>query len=137
MRSYLALMEAERTRERRLYILIVEDDASQRRALELALAQLGHLVVSASGLAEASRMLRTFDVDVLICDVNLPDGAGVDLFEHWPAGVRRKPAIATSCDDSPGLSDRCRHAGFVAFLRKPLDFDVVAGTLRRLGRNVR
>jgi CheY-like chemotaxis protein len=130
MRAYLALIEAERSRDRHLDILVVEDDAAQRRAMELTLGHLGHLVVSASGLSEAARMLRTFDVDVVICDVRLSDGLGTELFELWPPGVRRKPTIAVSCDRDPGLADRCKRAGFDAFLAKPLDFDAVVGVLR-------
>src|SRR3954453_15907253 len=60
-------------------ILLVEDHEDTRRVLSTLLEHAGHHAIVASGYAEALRLLVRVPTDVLVCDLGLPDGDGLDL----------------------------------------------------------
>ena len=103
-----------------LDLLVVEDHEPTRRAMELALGHLGHLVVSAATLGDARSLLRTLAVDAIVCDVALPDGDARALVADWPEASRRVPAIAISGVKEADLGEACLQSDFDAFLSKPL-----------------
>ncbi len=111
-----------------LYVLVVDDDRDSREILRLLLAYYGAAVTVAtnarSGLAALDRMTP----DVVIADVLLggqEDGLWLRRIaeQRWP-GV---PFIAISGEDF--FSSSLENAGFVAFLRKPANHDVVVDTV--------
>lgn len=118
-----------------LDVLVIEDDEPIRRALELSLGHLGHLVASAPTLGDARQLLRGIVFDIVICDFALPDGDALALVRDWPARARRVPAIAISGLRDATLGDRCLRAGFSRFIPKPLHVDVLARALRELTRS--
>lgn len=63
-------------------ILIVEDDIGLNRGIALALKEEGTEFVIASTLSEASALWRKGGVDMILLDVNLPDGNGYDLLKE-------------------------------------------------------
>lgn len=113
-------------------VLVIEDHPVARRALELSLGHLGHLVFSAPSLRDAAELLRGLQIDVVVCDYHLPDGKAPDLLAHWPAGVRRVPSICISGLPDPRVHPACLAAGFDAFLAKPLAVDALQRTIRDL-----
>lgn len=118
----------------RFDVLVVEDHGPSRRALELSLGHLGHLVFSAASLRDARVLLGAFAIDVIVCDVHLSDGSGFELLSLRPPGLRRISTIAISGLGEPTLPDRCRRAGFDAFVAKPLQVEELAGVIRRVTR---
>ena len=74
------------------YILIVEDDPALREGLVTVLQNHTTSVQSAADLAEARRILTDCQFDLLLLDVNLPDGSGIDLCREVTA-VRDIPVI--------------------------------------------
>ena len=62
-------------------ILLVEDEKLLRWALEQQLARAGHAVVAAPDLATASTHLAAAQPDVVLLDLGLPDGHGLDFYE--------------------------------------------------------
>jgi two-component system phosphate regulon response regulator PhoB len=73
-------------------ILAIEDDWTVRTVLEHTLASAGHEVEAVSGLAEARDRLAAGRYDVVLLDLNLPDGNGLDLL--WD--IRREHGNAVS-----------------------------------------
>lgn len=69
-------------------ILLLEDDAALSHGIALALKASGRIVPCAT-LAEARQALDTQRFDLLLLDVNLPDGSGLDLCRE----VRRTSAV--------------------------------------------
>ena len=59
-------------------ILLVEDDAALRGALEELLCREGYEIIKASNVSSA-RPAINFEVDLIMLDVGLPDGDGVSL----------------------------------------------------------
>ncbi|EKC79023.1 two-component system, OmpR family, phosphate regulon response regulator, partial [human gut metagenome] len=55
-------------------ILVVEDDENLNRGITFSLKKSGYEVFSAESVKKAKRIASDNNVDVTICDVNLPDG---------------------------------------------------------------
>ena len=104
-----------------LRILMVEDHAATLEALSILLRRAGHTVVTASTVADALAAAAAGTFELVISDLGLPDGSGIQLMEKLrdTAGLR---GIALS---GYGMEDdlaRCREAGFVTHLVKPVRF---------------
>lgn len=60
-------------------ILLVEDDESLNRAVSVKLQKEGYTVYSAFGIKEAAALYRQHKVSLMICDIELPDGSGLEF----------------------------------------------------------
>lgn len=63
-------------------ILIVEDDKGLRSSLKRSFSRRGHKVLDAATVSEASRLLREQKIDLVLADIRLPDGSGLDVLER-------------------------------------------------------
>ena len=106
-------------RMRGLRILLVEDDADARAMMTTMLAQFGANVSSAASVAEAMWMLDAHAFDVAVSDIAMPDEDGYVFVQRTRS---RLPAIAvTAISTGPDDRRRALDAGFVDFVRKPVD----------------
>src|SRR6476661_2168922 len=112
------------------HALIVEDDPNSLSGLSAILSADGFSVDTAVSLAEARAALSRFIPDVVLIDLNLPDGSGLDLLSHLPAqpdGVL--PGNATVESAIEGL----RH-GIWDYLLKPVNIPRLRSLLARIPR---
>ena len=79
-------------------ILIVEDDAAIRRFVRLALESQGHQVFEADGVQRGLIEAATRKPDLLVLDIGLPDGSGVDLVRDL-RGWSTLPVVVLSARD--------------------------------------
>ena len=70
-------------------LLVIEDDADQRAVLELVFKSDGYTVVMAEGGREGIEMLEDSPVDVVICDLMMPDMSGDDVVRF----IRKHPTL--------------------------------------------
>ena len=63
-------------------ILIVDDEDKLRNLLKRIITLEGFYVQEATDLKHAKRILEKDEVDVVLCDVKLPDGSGVDFIQN-------------------------------------------------------
>jgi CheY-like chemotaxis protein len=106
-------------RSRELKILLVEDNKDTLNYLALVLGARGHDVTMAERISEALQAAADHSLDLLISDIELPDGTGLELMRHLRG--RRLPAIAMSgyrAEEDVGAS---LEAGFAEHLTKPVD----------------
>ena len=59
--------------------LIVEDDEGLRSSMEKSLRRRGHEIIGVSTLAEADRLIHERKIDLVLLDIRLPDGSGLDF----------------------------------------------------------
>ncbi len=106
-----------------LRILLVEDHGDTAMILKRLLIKRGHQVQAAESVAEALKTMREFEFDVLVSDIGLPDGRGLDLMPPFleAAGGRPVAGIALSGYGMPEDIERSREAGFTDHLTKPVD----------------
>jgi two-component system catabolic regulation response regulator CreB len=77
-------------------ILVVEDDPSVGRAIERSLVAVGHRPRLVASVAEAEEALRTDSADILILDIDLPDGSGWDILRDLRSQGRMVPVVVIS-----------------------------------------
>jgi two-component system phosphate regulon response regulator PhoB len=63
-------------------ILIIEDEPDIRKTLEYNISREGYEVISASSLSEGRQKLESASFTLLLLDLMLPDGSGLDLFRE-------------------------------------------------------
>ena len=115
-------------------ILIVEDHQDTRRVLSALLGRADHEVITASGVTEAVKLLENVRVNVLLSDLGLPDGDGLELVTKAKAIQPNIRAIALTARDSEKDQQLGQQAGFDHYLSKPFDFHelrTLLGMLRK------
>ncbi len=85
--------------EGRVVVLLVEDEVSYVEALEIGLAHEGFRIVAVQSLADARDALARVRFDLILLDVMLPDGSGLDFCRELHANSR-VPVIITSAKSS-------------------------------------
>ena len=115
----------------RLRILLVDDHAQSRYALAKLLAFAGHEVCSAATASAALRAAGdSLEWDLLISDIDLPDGSALGLMRQVRAACGA-PGVALTTDNEEPADPIWRAAGYVVRLRKPLRFREVEAAIRR------
>jgi signal transduction histidine kinase/DNA-binding response OmpR family regulator len=131
-------VEAPRGRGER--VLLVEDQPQVRLLLKRQLTRLGYAVVDVPDAASAlAQLTEAPDVDVLLTDVVLPGAMnGVQLCETALARVPTLGVILATGYAADMLADRAGPTAAASILPKPVDFDLLArslrGVLERRGR---
>lgn len=100
-------------------VLLVEDSRFASEAIRLLCLRTGARVRRADSLRSASRHLRSYSPSVVIVDIGLPDGSGLELIAELSAAAPRLSAIIALSGD-PAAEAQARTAGADAFLLKPL-----------------
>ena len=62
-------------------ILLIEDEENLNRGISLKLKKEGYAVFSAACVSEGLKLFQDNTIDLVICDIGLPDGSGLDLFD--------------------------------------------------------
>ncbi|MBN8807394.1 MAG: nitrogen regulation protein NR(I) [Sphingomonas sp.] len=120
-------------------ILMLDDDAAIRTVVAHALRRAGHQVMSTASLAEFDRALRDVTPDVVVTDVVLPDGNGLDMVAGLAEAYPQLPVIVLSAQNTLTTAVRATEAGAYEYLPKPFDLDdltrAVTGALARRGND--
>ncbi len=122
------------TRSKPLRLLVVDDHRDTVVTLRALLLRRGYEVRSAESVTSALEAAEGFPFDVLVTDIGLPDGSGVNLFER----LREKPAhsairgVAVSGFGMDEDIERSKGAGFAEHLTKPIDFSLLERCLARM-----
>jgi CheY-like chemotaxis protein len=109
---------------KRLRILLVEDHDDTRAMLARLLGSFGCDVTAASSVREAKALADREDFDLLLSDIGLPDGTGLDVMRH-ARGRRQIRGIALSGFGQDEDLRRSREAGFEQHLTKPVNLQML------------
>ncbi len=112
-------------------ILIVEDEASQRKALITFLKKRGYGVVEAEGQSQALERFENTTVDLVLSDMRLPDGSGEGILK----GVKKLrpdiPFIVMTAYGSTTQAVAAMRAGAADYVAKPLDLSELELVIQR------
>ncbi|MES2443779.1 MAG: nitrogen regulation protein NR(I) [Pseudomonadota bacterium] len=111
-------------------VLVVDDDSAIRTVVAAALKREGHRVTAAASLAEMRRELRLAVPDVLVIDVVLPDGNGLDTVATLMTEHPDLPVIVFSAQNTLATAVRATEVGAFDYLPKPFDLDVLTQAVR-------
>ena len=114
-------------------ILLVEDDAALRGALEELLCREGYDVVKASNVRSARDGLDS-TIDLVILDVGLPDGDGVELCRSWRTEGVQMPILFLTAKDEEMDVVRGLDSGGNDYVTKPFRMQELLSRIRALLR---
>ena len=101
-------------------VLIVEDDLSTRKGLEESIKDLGGEPKSVGSAREAARALEEFDPRILIVDIHLPDGDGIEVLRGARESDPEREGIVITGQGSIDNAIEALRAGAFDYLLKPL-----------------
>ena len=124
-------LESEPPRMKHVQILFVEDHEDTARVLGRILRNAGFDLSHAGTVAEARALAGTRRFDLLISDLGLPDGSGLDLMKalREAQGMKGIALSGFGTDDDVAASQA---AGFSAHLTKPVDWERLRAEIEKL-----
>jgi CheY-like chemotaxis protein len=118
-----------------LYILLVEDHEDSAMVIARIVRNMGHSVEISHTVANTLVLLRGQKFDLVLSDIGLPDGTGIDLLTQ-AREFCSTPMIALT---GYGMEDdlaRYREAGFLHQLTKPIRFEQLEKLLRDFASSI-
>ena len=112
-------------------ILVVDDHGDTLRSMQLLLRRMGYEVLAADNMADALQIAEEQPFDILLSDIGLPDGSGLELLKRIRE-VRNVPALALSGFGMDEDVERSRDAGFADHLTKPVSIDRLQAAIAQL-----
>jgi CheY-like chemotaxis protein len=112
-------------------VLLVEDHPDTSRIMARVLTSWGHTVIPAHSVAEACRLARHEKIDLVISDIGLPDGTGVEFI----TALRTHSAVPAIALTGYGMEDdvkRCFAAGFQTHITKPVSIPKLESAIHEL-----
>ena len=116
-------------------VLVVEDDAAIRAAVQRGLTERGYAVASTTTGVGALEMVLREPPDVVLLDLGLPDIDGITLISMVRA-ASSVPIIVITANDEPSALVRALDAGADDYVVKPFGTDQVAARIRAVLRRV-
>jgi len=117
-----------------MHLLLVEDDPRMRRLLERLLGEDRHLVETAATASEANELAELPGIELIILDVGLPDGSGLDVARRVRRSGGATPILMLTARDA--VEDRVAglDAGADDYLVKPFAYAELSARIRALAR---
>ncbi len=106
-------------------ILIIDDEEELCILLTYALSRLGYNIEYALNLEDAGEKLEQYQPDIVLLDINLPDGSGLDMI---PSLKKQRAAfmVISAYEDK---KDQALREGAFAFVKKPFDMQTITKSI--------
>jgi len=112
------------------YAIVLEDDTTLATALKRVVTSLGYAVDIANSIAEARRLIDAREPAIMLVDVNLPDGDGLEFMAELQETVRPSFVVITG-DSSQQVAVKCIRAKAFDMLPKPIRVEDIKRTMGR------
>jgi len=112
-------------------ILVVDDEPSMRELLAIMLRREGFAVDVADSRATAARVLASGPFDLVITDVKLPDGDGIEILRHLKAAAPETVVIVMTAYGSTETAVAALKLGAQDYLVKPFDVEELKIVVRK------
>ncbi len=112
-------------------VLVIDDVENARRNISVFLTTHGYEVLSAATLQEGREYLRRGEADVIVADVELPDGYGPSLLEETKRMPTRPPVIIITAFGEVEMAVSAMRNGAHDFLQKPIQLDQLEQSIQR------
>ena len=120
----------------KIKVFIADDSLIVREHLVTMLDELAgiEIVGQAGTVTEAISAIRNLQPDVVILDIRMPGGSGIDVLENIKQNGSALMVIVLTNYPYPGYRQKCMQAGADFFLDKSTEFDQIPELLERFGQ---
>ena len=118
-------------------ILVVDDDESLRRVLQVQLEQEGYFVAAAASVQQALSMLQLRSYDLVLADLKMPEGSGIELLKQVRSQYPEVIVIILTAFGTVETAVEAMKAGAFEYLTKPVHPDELSLTVARALEHVR
>ncbi|MEY4754782.1 MAG: hypothetical protein RJA44_2457, partial [Pseudomonadota bacterium] len=112
-----------------LQVMVIDDEPAIRQILTAGLSRAGHSVVVAASGQEALFRLAGGDIDVALCDINMPDLSGIEVVRRARAGAIDTTFVMMTAYSSVDTAIEAMKAGAIDYMIKPLRFEELSQRL--------
>ncbi len=105
----------------RATVLVVDDDERHRQTLGILVRSLGHEDIVAPDVPTAKAVLGERDIDLVICDLRMPGGSGLDLLDVVQRTLPETPVIMLTAYGTVETAVQAMQNGAFDYLQKPFD----------------
>lgn len=120
-----------------LTVLIIDDEKNARENIAAFLSKKGYEVLEAGDIKGAKKTLAAGSADVVLLDVQLPDGLGTTLLEETASDASRPPIILITAHGDIDMAVEAMKNGAHDFLQKPIKFERLEKSIERAGKSVK
>lgn len=115
-------------------ILVVDDSSSFRTVVKLALQKGGYSVIEAGDGRDACAKLTGQKINLIVCDVNMPNMDGLSFLRHvkTQAAYKFTPVIMLTTESQEAKKAEGRAAGARAWITKPFQPSQLVDAVNRL-----
>jgi len=112
-------------------ILVIDDEASIRTMLSIFLEDMGYSVITADSVESGIRAIEDTTPDLVMCDLKLPDGNGLEVLAHTRKRHYPVPVIIITAHTTPRNALEAMQAGATEYISKPFKVDELRHILIR------
>jgi two-component system chemotaxis response regulator CheY len=116
-------------------VLVVDDSATVRQQVSVALRQAGYEIVEAvDGADGLSKLSSEPDIAMVICDINMPRMNGLEMIEQLAQSktIKKVPVVMLTTEGQPALIQRAKQAGAKGWIVKPFKPDLLLAAVNKL-----
>jgi two-component system, chemotaxis family, chemotaxis protein CheY len=116
-------------------VLVVDDSATARQQVGIALQHAGYEIVEAvDGADGLTKLADNSDISMVICDINMPRMSGLEMIEHIARSetIKKVPIVMLTTEGQPALIQRARQAGAKGWIVKPFKPDLLLAAVNKL-----
>ena len=114
-------------------ILVIDDSETIRQQVKHALASTGYEIVEAvDGIDGLEKLRAVTDLDLALCDVNMPRMNGLDMIAEVQRTGPKIPILMLTTEGQPSLIRRAREAGAKGWIVKPFKPELLVAAVTKL-----
>lgn len=110
-------------------ILIVEDEITLNKTIAEGLTEYGYQTDTSESFKDAEYYVGIRNYDLVLSDLMLPDGNGIELIEAIKTKSPRTSVVIISAKDDKETEIKALRAGADDYIKKPFDFDILVARL--------
>ena len=133
----MSLKESAETDAMLSNVLVVDDEAGMRLMLATFLQQEGYKVKTATSVSEALALLEKYSFDMVVTDLSMPGGSGLDLLSGVKESHPGLPVIVMSAYGSSEAAISAMKAGAFDYVFKPFQPDEILFSLKKAEATIR
>ena len=114
-------------------ILVIDDSETIRQQVKQALTTTGYEIIEAvDGIDGLEKLRAVTDLDLALCDVNMPRMNGLDMIAEVQRSGPKIPILMLTTEGQPSLIRRAREAGAKGWIVKPFKPELLVAAVKKL-----